>query len=73
MTSCRVRADSRIKCRAEGNGGGRIEMKISQKILFSKGIIRCIIKVAKEGDIVDNGADTSRGFRAFEITSVYGR
>ena len=54
--------------------GGRMEVKISQKIQFSKGIIRCIIKAAKEGDIVEyNGANTSGGFRAFEITPVYGR
>ncbi len=53
---------------------GRIKVKISPKFQFSKGIIRCIIKAAKEGDIVEyNEADTSGGFRAFEITPVYGR
>ena len=45
-----------------------------REIQFSKGIVRCIIKVAKEGDIFEyNGSDTSRGFRAFKITPIYGR
>ncbi len=40
----------------------------------SKGMVRSIIKVAKEGDIFEyNGADTSRGLRAFEITPLDGR
>lgn len=45
----------------------------SRKIQFSKGIVRCIIKAVEEGDIFEyNGADTSTGLRASEITPIYG-
>ena len=46
----------------------------SVKNQFSKDNIRCIIKVAKVGDIFEyNGADTSTGFRASAIIPIYGR
>lgn len=44
-----------------------------KRIQFSKGSGRCIINVVKEGDISEyNGADTSTGLRASEITPIYG-
>jgi len=48
--------------------------KFSQKMQFSKGIIQCIIKVMKEGDIFEyDRADTPAGFRTSEIAPLYGR
>jgi hypothetical protein len=44
------------------NSYGRIDVrKFLRKIQFSKGIVRCIIKVEKEGDVFEyKGADTSK-------------
>lgn len=46
----------------------------SQKIQFSKRIVRCIIKAVEEGDIFEySRADTSTGLGTLEITPIYGR
>ncbi|MCM1440392.1 MAG: hypothetical protein NC131_14485, partial [Roseburia sp.] len=44
------------------------------KIRFSKNVVRCIMKITKEGDIFEyDRAGTSAGFGAVKIAPVYGR